>query len=220
MEDKDFLHIYSLINESLVHLVMDRTFNSIGSNVFFEFGKEKEVIHKNGKKQLKKEWSIWISLASWRISKNNRYIVGSGDSQKIIQSRIQTLLGKRFQSLLFLSQFLDAEFNFEDGYQITTFFNWMEEDQWTIFLPDDSNIGVDCSNQTALKNVQCTASHLCIRDHYVKLCTPIEGGVVHKITFNKKNLPVFHFKEKLLAKLRIWRMEIRKGQYLHDRMFR
>ncbi len=209
MEDKHFLRTYNLINESLVHLEMNRTFNSIGSNVFFEFGKEKEIIHKNGKKQLKKEWSIWISLASWRITKNNKYVVSSGDSPKIIQSSIQKLLGKHFQSLSFLSQFLDAEFNFEDGYQITTFFNWMEEDQWTIFLPDDSNIGVDCSSEAALKNVQDTASRLCIKEQYEKLNTPIQEGVINEVTFNEKNLPVFYFKDNFSLSLEscAWRLE-------------
>ena len=42
--------------------------------------------------------------------------------QKPYNQVFKKLLGKRFRSLSFLSQFLDAEFNFENGYQITTFF--------------------------------------------------------------------------------------------------
>jgi len=193
MEDKHFFDAYNLIKERLVHLKMDRTFNSIGSNVFFEFGKEKEVIHKNGKKQLKKEWSLWISLASWRINKGDKYIVGSGDDPQTIQSNIQQLLGKRFQSLSFLSQFLDVEFTFEDGYQITTFFNWMEEDQWTIFLPDDSNIGVDCSSAEAIKNTQTISQQFTVKENYKKIDSPLQKTVITNIAFNDRNLPIFHF---------------------------
>lgn len=188
---------------------MDRTFNSIGSHVFFEFGKEKKVEFIKGKKVIEKEWSIWLSHASWRIIKNNEYIVGSGDSSKSIQSSIQKLLGNRFRSLSFLSQFLDAEFKFEDGYQITTFFNWMEEDQWIIFLPDDTNVVVDCSSETALKKVQSIASECQIIESYKKLNIPFQEGVISEITYNEKDLPIFHFQENFSLSLEAcaWRLE-------------
>lgn len=215
MEDEYFLHRYNLINKSLANLEVNKTFSSIGSNIFFEFGKERTIIHKNGRKQIKKEWSIWIGLASWRITKHNKYIVGSGDSSKAIEFNIQKLLGRRFQSLVFLSQFLDAEFNFEGGYQITTFFNWMEEDQWTVFFPDSGNIGVDCSSMAALKNVQSTAHQFYISANYEKLDTPIDKERINKITFNEKQLPVFHFKENYYLNLEscTWRLE-KSGVYV------
>lgn len=209
MEDKHFLDAYNLINECLVHLKMDRTFNSIGSNVFFEFGKEKIVVHPNGRKYAKKEWGIWLSLTSWRINKGDKYIVGSGDDPQTIQSNIQQLLGKRFQSLSFLSQFLDVEFTFEDGYQITTFFNWMEEDQWTIFLPDDSNIGVDCSSKEAITQVQELATHFQIPNNYQKLDSPLKGKRMLSIINNKNDMPIFHFDEDYTLNLEAcaWRLE-------------
>ena len=121
-ENNEILHAWKLIETNLIHLKMDRTFNSFGSNVFFQFKKEKKVEDIKGKKVVEKEWLLWIGLASWRINKSNKSIDRSGDSPPIIQSIIQSLLSKRFQSLCFLSQFLYAEFNFEDGYQITIFF--------------------------------------------------------------------------------------------------
>lgn len=172
---------------------MDRTFNSIGSNVFFEFGKEKKVEVIKGKKIVEKEWSIWLSNASWRISKGNKYIVGSGDSSQAIQSNIQNLLGKQFQSFSFLSQFLDAEFDFEGGYQITTFFNWMEENQWTIFLSDNTNIGVDCSSIEVIQNIRDMSAHFQIEENYKILHALLKKTVIVDITFNKWNLPIFHF---------------------------
>lgn len=216
MENKEFLQAIELVNKNLIDKSIDQAFNSIGSNVFFEFGKLKEVEFTNGEKGLQREWSIWLNHVSWRITKNNKYFIGSGEKLDInIQQHFQKLLGKRFQSISFLSQFLDIEFNFEDGYQIRTFFNWMEENQWTIFLPDDSYIGVDCSSESALKNVQNIASQLCITEHYEKLNTPIQEGVISEITFNYKNLPVFHFKENFSLSLEscVWRLE-KDGLYV------
>lgn len=209
MESKEFLHACKLVNTNLIHLKMDRTFNSVGSNVFFQFGKEKKVEVIKGKKVIEKEWSLWISLASWRINKSNKYIVGSGDSSQTIQSNIQSLLGKRFQSLRFLSQFLDAEFNFDGGYQITTFFNWMEEDQWSLLFPDDSNIGVDCSSAEAIKNVQNISNHLKIEEKHKKIDAPLPKIIVTKITFNERNLPIFHFENDSSIHLEAcaWRLE-------------
>ncbi len=212
MEDKEFLHACELINTSLVHLEMDRTFNSIGSNVFFQFGKEKKVEVRKGRKIIEKEWSLWISDASWRISKNGKYIVGSGDSPQIIQSNIQRLLGKRFQSFQFLSQFLDVAFNFEDSYEIITFFNWAEDNQWSLLLPDDSSIGIDCSNKEAIKNVQSIAKNFPIIETYKKLNDLLQGAFVTKINSNKYNLPVFHFENDISFNLEAcaWRLEKNK----------
>jgi hypothetical protein len=74
VDHKQFLHACNLINTSLVNQVMDRTFNSIGSNIFFEFGKQEEYVFPNGKKGVQKEWAIWLSWTSWRISQYNEGI--------------------------------------------------------------------------------------------------------------------------------------------------
>ena len=99
MDCNQFLKACSLLNTGLVNQVMDRTYNSVGSNIFFEFGKLKEVSFPNGKKHLQKEWCIWLSWTSWRISRYNEYVVGSGENLEVnIQTYIERLLGKRFQS--------------------------------------------------------------------------------------------------------------------------
>lgn len=215
MENKELLHACQLIDTDLVNLKMDRTFNSIGSNVFFQFGKEIKIEVIKGKKVIEKEWSLWLSLASWRINKGNTYIVGSGDAPKTIQSNIQLLLGKRFQSFRFISQFLDAEFNFEDGYQITTFFNWLEEDQWSLLLPDDSYIGVDCSSAEAIKNVQAMSKYFKIEENYEKVDSPFQATSVTNIAFNERNMPIIHFENDSSIHLEAcaWRLE-KKGNYL------
>jgi hypothetical protein len=214
MDGKHFLRACKLIKTNLVNLDMNRAFNSIGSNVFFEFGKGKEVVFKNGKKSIQKEWSIWISHASWRMTKKEKYIIGSGDAPQDIQSSIQKLLGKRFRSFQFLSQFLDVEFNFEDEYQLTTFFNWAEEDQWTLFLPDQTNIGVDCSSPEAIKNVQEVAEHLPIaQTTHKKLELPNKDTFITDIDRNEHGLITLYFTNETSISLEncTWRIEKNKN---------
>jgi hypothetical protein len=215
MRDKNFLRACQLIKKNLVNLDMNRAFNSVGSNVFFEFGEEKEIIHKNGRRNLRKEWSIWLSKVSWRLTKNEEYIIGSGDPPEEIQVNIQKLLGKRFRSFQFLSQFLDIEFNFEDGYQLTTFFNWIEEDQWTLFLPDNTNIGVDCANAEEIKNIRKTAKHFQINENYKKIELPYKDIGVTGIDYNKYGLPVIYLEHDTWISLEncTWRLE-RDNDYL------
>jgi len=209
MESEKFLKSYELINKSLANQIMDRTFNSIGSNIFFEFGEKKEIINKEGRKHIRKEWSIWIGDVSWRITKNDEYITGSGDSREIMQPGIEDLLGLRFQSLLFLSRFLDAEFIFENGYRIETFFNWMEENQWTVFLADGSNIGVDCSSEKEILNVQNIARQFQIQEDYKELSTPVQGKVVQGISYDQCTMPILNFEDDFSIYLEscAWRLE-------------
>ncbi len=96
MEDKDFLDAYALLKLKLKKLEVNRVFNSIGSNIFIEFGFDIEIESKDGRKSKRKQWSIWVSNASWQLSKNENYIVGSGDSREVIQLHIQKLLEKQF----------------------------------------------------------------------------------------------------------------------------
>lgn len=175
-----FFDSLEIISKNLVNQSVNRTNNSIGSNIFIRFGKDIEYIFPNGRKSSRKEWTIWVSHASWRLSKDEKYMAGSFDDPLIIQANIDKLLGKRFQSFHFLSQFLDMEFNFEDGYQLTTFFNWREENQWTIFLSNQTEIWVDCSNEEEIKKVQSLAEQCTIKESYKKLELPLQDLVIKK----------------------------------------
>jgi hypothetical protein len=209
VDNKHFIKSLRWVETGLSTLNVNRAFNSIGSNIFIECGNDIEVVFPNMKKDVRKEWIIWVSDASWRISKNEQYIVGSGDDPKIIQTILQNLLGKRFQSLHILSQFLDAEFNFEDGYQLTTFFNLREEHQWLLFLPDKTEIVIDCSSKEKIKNVQELANQVTIKESHTKLDLPLQDTVVEAITYDKHDLPTFHCADNISIVLEIctWRLE-------------
>src|SRR3989338_2077109 len=121
---KQLQEAFELIRTKLPNFDVNKTSNSIGSNVFFRFGKEVEVTSQNGKKSLRKEWSLWLGNTSWRLSCENKYIVGSNESPPILNEKIKRLLFKKFQSFKILSQFFDMTFDFEDGYRLTTFCRW------------------------------------------------------------------------------------------------
>lgn len=168
---------------------MDRTYNSVGSNIFFEFGERKEIVLQNGRKRLQKEWCIWLSWTSWRITQHSKYIIGSGENLEVnIQTYLEKLLGKRFQSFRFLSQYLDVEFNFEDGYQISTFFNRVTEDQWLIFLPDKTEIVIDCSSEKAIKTVQCLSKQVEIQNKYKEVECSFPNVAVIEFSFEENEV--------------------------------
>jgi hypothetical protein len=193
MNKESFLNSLKLVQTGLKNCEANRVFNSIGSNIFLQFGKNIEILLPNGKKNILKEWRIWIGNASWRITRNGKYIVGSGDNRSYIQSYLKNLLGKRFQSLRFLSQFLDAEFNFENGYQLTTFFNWKEKHQWLIFLPNQTEIVIDCSSNEFIKNIQVLANYVTIKEAYKSIELPFTEIIIKDIAYDSYNdLPFFH----------------------------
>ena len=215
MNSKHFLRACEFISSNLIKFDVNHVFNSIGSHIFLEFGKQKKIVWKNGSESTQSEWSIWIGNASWRVSKNGKYVAGSGDSPELMESSIQMLLGKYFRSFQFLSSFLDVEFNFEDGYQVTTFFNWCADNQWTVFLSDQTNIRVDCLSHEDIKRVQNLAKHCSIMENYKKLDLLHQAGVITEITYDQMPQPTFHFENEFSIKLLncAWRLE-KDGDYL------
>lgn len=197
MENKTFLQACELVSSHLKGLEVNEVLNSIGSNVFFYFGNiEEESALPNGKKYTRKEWGIWISLPSWRITKDGAYLVGSGDDRNDIDLHIHKLIGKRFQSLQFLSSFLDAEFNFDEGYQLTAFFDWAGEDQWTIFLPKRYQIeaiGIDCSTIEEIKKIRDLSKNFPIKKNYIEIDFPYPSANVTEISYNIHDQPIVHF---------------------------
>jgi hypothetical protein len=216
MNKQYFLKALNLVRSKLVKLKVNRAFNSIGSNIFFEFGKNKITVLPNGKHVAQKEWSIWVSDASWRINQNGKYVIGSNDRSQLIQENIQKLLGKRFQSFNVLSHFLDIEFNFEDGYQLTTFFNWKEDNQWTIFLPDQTDIRIDCASRGAIKNIQSLAKLVLIKNAFCEINLLLQDMIIKDIICDKCDLLVLQCKNDITIYLEnyVWRLEKNNNYYI------
>lgn len=215
MDHNQFLEAYHLLNTTLINQVMDRTLNSVGSNIFLEFGKAREIVLPNGKKMMQKEWCVWVSWASWRLCQDGSYVVGSGASPEVnIQTDLEKLLGKRILSIGFLSCFLDLEIHFEDGYKLTTFFNYVEEDQWVIFLPNDQHIVLDCSSDKAIESVQDLSKKLPILNKYHKIDFSFASAAVEQVLFGQHELATIVCTEGFVIEIGLsaWRLE-RLNQY-------
>jgi hypothetical protein len=218
MENKDFLQAIEIINLHLSCLEVNQSYNSIGSNVFFKFGNDEETIYPDGRKYVTKEWGIWLSGASWRLSQNGLYVVGSRDNAQDTDLNIRKLLGNRFLSSQILSSFLDVEFTFEDGYQLTTFFNWRVDDQWIVFLPKRfqlDTIGVECSDQEEIKKIQEISKNLLIIEKYKKIDFARLAIAVTAITYSPYEQPIIHFGNDFFIQFKhcTWRLE-KNGDYI------
>lgn len=219
MDHNQFLEAHGLLQACLINQIMDRVYNSVGSNVFFEFGEQREIIFKNGKKRFQKEWSIWLSCCSWKISRHGKCVIGSGaDSEICMQTYLDKLLGKRILSFRYTSQFLDLEICFEDDYVISTFFNYFEENQWTIFLPNHREIVVDCSSEEALKSVQYLSKQIEVKRKYEQLDCSFLDAEVTGVLFEENELSKIICTKgvSIILGLSAWRIE-KNDQYLLGR---
>jgi len=120
--------------------------NSIGSNVFVNLGQYFTHSLRDGSKMELSEQSIWLGNTTWRLSRENVYIVGSADVREEIQMGIGQLCGMTFEGYSFLSKILEIEFRFSGGFKLTTFTDWKENNQWTVFFQDnpESNDPIPC----------------------------------------------------------------------------
>lgn len=213
MNLEKFKKYFNEISLNLINKQVSNVFNSIGSHIFIEFGKDLISRDSREKKYTRKEWVIWIGNASWRISKNGKYVVGSQDT--MIETEIQKLLSKRFLSIKVISQFFDLRFEFENGYQLDTFFNWSEESLWTIFFPDQNEIYTDFSEQKNIASSISISHHFNIVESFSPINIPLKKMVVSRIAFDNDNQPIFHFDNgfSLCLERCAWRLE-KRGNYV------
>lgn len=148
---QSFEKLIQLMNESLYGKHVRGVLNSIGSNIFLDIGYDIKVPQED---RYRKEWVFWISWSSWRITKNDLYVVGSGDHRDDIHLGINYLMEKKVQNVYFTSSYLDLQIEFDDGYTLSTFFNRVEEYQWLIFMPDGNSFSVDFSNTESIQELQ------------------------------------------------------------------
>lgn len=216
MNLKKFEKCFHEIEKKLLGKEVGHIFNSIGFHIFIEFGKDLFIEDFSGKKKSKKKWTIWIGNASWRLSKDNNHIVGSDDVSSEIKTHLKKILKKRILSLKVNSQFFDLQINFEDGYQINTFFNWLEDDQWTVFFPDQTNISIDCSDKSDLSNLTELSNNFVTIPQTSIIPTPMNNLTVSKIEFDHEtNQPTIYLENNYSIHFLscVWRLE-KDGKYI------
>jgi hypothetical protein len=175
-----------------------------------------ELYLSNGRKILTSEWTIWLSNTSWRIKKYGKYIVGSDDDRELIHKTLEDFVGKYCHAVHILSCYLDVDFDFEDGYKITTFFNWSIEDQWFLFLPDKKEVVIDCSTKESIRSLQSLSKQISINDQFTKVSLSILEEKVSEISYNEDRVSKLILSNGFLVDLgtATWRLAKNDEYYL------
>lgn len=202
-----FFHQLALIKKELPKENITKSFISVGSSFFINFGPSKEELLVNGRIYKRSEWAIGIENASWRLSKGNKYIVGSSDPFDQMDLSVKRLIKEKFISWEVISQFMDMQFNFSNGYQLTTFFNYYSEFQWTLFFPNEDSVSVNCGTQEELLQAISLSKKFNINDNYKAIELPNSLKKVTNLSF-KKDL-ILSFENNVFLNLNncIWRLE-------------
>ena len=118
--------------------------------------------------------------------------------------------------MLFISQFLDIELDFEGGYRINTFFNYAVENQWLIFLPNDSEIVIDCSTKKSIKSLQFLSKQINIHYRFTKVNLSILGEKVDGISYDEGKVSKLILSNDFLVDLgtAAWRLAKNDEYYL------
>ncbi len=196
MNIEQFLSYFKQSALQLVGKQVKEAWNSVGYNIFLEFG---DVISfsktKDGRSYSNWEWGIHIGDSAWRLTKDRHFVVGSESYKEDIEQKIQELLSKKFVSVEITSQFLDLEINFEDEYQICTFFFWQTEDQWWFSFPDRAStptkkeyISVSCETPEEIRDVMELSLKFPIHEHYEVLTDVLDGKIIKGIVLDEARL--------------------------------
>ncbi len=220
MDFNKFISGLQNINSTLPGKKVEKAWNSVGDSIFFDFGDIFSTeMCRDGSMYLTWEWDIHIGNGAWRLTKDKRFVVGS-NSRKEIEEEIQKLLSKKFISIEIVSQFLDLEINFEDGYQIQTFFFSEAEDQWWFSFPNRATtprekeyICIDCETPEQIRDGLELSLRLPIRDNYEPLTDLLDGKLIKRI-FLEEDRIFMSCEDRLYFAIDTWRWRLeRDGGY-------
>jgi len=107
-----------------------------GSFLTLEFGKEitqefRGKSHKHG------EWHLWLRSCTWRIQKQGRILIASGDDREAIEQAISRLELGAVAKAVVDNQTLDMRLEFAENTHLLAFVSHRYTDeQWELFKPD------------------------------------------------------------------------------------
>ncbi len=208
-DTKNFIENFHFFNKSLLGEVVKRSYISIGSHIFVNFGEEFESKFPNGKPCKKSPWTIWIGAnVQWRLSQNGKFVVGSSQSYDQMNAGVQRLFGKKYLSYSIISQLMDIQFEFEDGYQLTSFFNVLIHEQWVLFCKNENTAGLVAETLGEVKQIQHLSSHFSIQNLFKDISLPIRQKRLIHFSLEEAEL-YLHFEDDLTLCLDCcdWRIE-------------
>ncbi len=174
-EIEKFTETFQFFNKKVPQKPVRRSYISIGSHWFIDFGEVIELKRANGKLYKKSPWTIWLGAnVDWRLSKNGKFIVGSYQPYDKMFAEVQRLIGKKYLSCSIISQLMDIQFEFEDGYQITSFFNLIIREQWLLFCNNGHIASLEAETLDQVKDIKNLSNHFEIQNLFKDISLPID----------------------------------------------
>jgi hypothetical protein len=124
---------------------------SIGNSKNLSLGFGKKIYHNKSrlKDKFYGEWELGTYYGSWRVVKNNKILLGSGDDNDLLNRKINEI---RFQKILSIANLsaLDVRVEFSDGLMVDFLPAFSDEDEsFHMFCPD--NIYVELTSEGVWK---------------------------------------------------------------------
>ncbi len=200
----------NFFNEKLSGEPAKRAYISVGSHLFIKFGNELEAFLPNGRPYKRSPWTIGLGAnVNWRLSHRGKFVVGSCQDYDKMNAEVQKLVGEKFISSIIISQLMDVQFEFGDGYQLTSFMNVLINKQWILFCENGNNISLNAETLEEVKQIQKLSSHFEIKD----IILPINQKLVVDCIVDRREL-YLNFDNHLSLYLDgcTWRIE-KNGEY-------
>jgi|SRR5215469_14387608 len=107
-----------------------------GSFLTLEFGK-KITQEFRGKSHTHGEWHLWLRSCAWRIHREGRVLIASGDDREVIERAISRLEWGALRKAVVDSLALDVRLEFADHLELLAFTNHRYRyEQWELFKPE------------------------------------------------------------------------------------
>ena len=201
LEGNKLLDELKLMVDPLKEFPITSVFRSIGYNIFMDFGPIDASTEAT-------ERCLWIGNATWRLTKNDVFIIGSSNNTERIDANILQLMGTKLLSVEVLNQFMDIKVTFDNGLQLTTFFCWPVENQWVIFRPE-SVLSIDFSSQEQRLSIPQSLKGVIFSSENWKKPSRFSNLVIRKIINLDNGILKIHFEnnKRLILNRSCWRLE-------------
>jgi len=90
-----------------------QVFLGYGSNLFIDLGGQVELPGRN-KARVVGEWTLWVSLAAWRLQDAARVLVACEEPRPVIAEKVMVLKGRRVTAVTVVPPAMEAVFDFDD----------------------------------------------------------------------------------------------------------
>ncbi|MCP4551034.1 MAG: hypothetical protein GY834_03095 [Bacteroidetes bacterium] len=127
-------NLFNELTESIIGLPVNYVWRGDGAAIFVEFGnlsKEENRNHPQG------EYSLMLDC-DWRIEKPRSILVGSGFSQRRIDSQIKNLISCKVTKIELTGYVPELIVSLSPKFRIVSFSSYESQPAWGLFLPDKS----------------------------------------------------------------------------------